>query len=175
MNKKVKINKLKPNIANPRNIKNAKFKQLVQSIKDFPEMLEIRPIVVNSDMLILGGNMRHKAAIEAGLTEIPIKIANNITKEQEQEFIIKDNVGFGEWEWDLLANEWSSYELKDWGLDVWQNEDDIADIEEITTFSESVNFIIKCEDQKQLEELQSKLNTDTAKLDYDTFILKAAL
>jgi len=121
---KLEINKLKPNKDNPRIIKDDKFKKLVKSIKDFPEMLELRPIVVDEDMTILGGNMRYKACIEAGLKEVYIKIAEGLTEEQKQEFIIKDNVGFGEWEWDILANEWDSTKLAEWGLDVWENIDD---------------------------------------------------
>ena len=121
---KLEINKLNPNVSNPRIIKNDKFKKLVKSIKEFPEMLELRPIVVDEDMTILGGNMRHKACIEAGLKEVYIKVAKGLTEEQKQEFIVKDNVGFGEWEWDILANEWDSVKLTEWGLDVWENEDD---------------------------------------------------
>ena len=121
---KLEINKLKPNKNNPRVIKDDKFKKLVKSIKEFPEMLELRPIVVDKDMTILGGNMRHKACIEAGLKEVYVKIAKGLTEEQKQEFIVKDNVGFGEWEWDILANEWDSVQLTEWGLDVWENEDD---------------------------------------------------
>ena len=122
---KLEINKLKPNKDNPRIIKDDKFKKLVKSIKDFPQMLELRPIVVDEDMTILGGNMRYKACIEAGLKEVYIKIAEGLTEEQKQEFIIKDNVGFGEWEWDILANEWDSTKLAEWGLDVWENIDDV--------------------------------------------------
>jgi hypothetical protein len=124
---KLEINKLKPNKDNPRIIKDDKFKKLVKSIKDFPEMLELRPIVVDEDMTILGGNMRYKACIEAGLKEVYIKIAEGLTEEQKQEFIIKDNVGFGEWEWDILANEWDSTKLTEWGLDVWENKDEVVE------------------------------------------------
>ena len=126
---KLEINKLKPNQNNPRVIKDDKFKKLVKSIKEFPEMLELRPIVVDEDMTILGGNMRHKACIEAGLKEVYIKIAKGLTDKQKEEFIVKDNVGFGEWEWDILANEWDSVQLAEWGLDVWLNEDDIKEIQ----------------------------------------------
>ena len=128
---KIQIDKIQSNISNPRTIKDNKFKKLVQSIKDFPEMLELRPIVIDENNIILGGNMRHKACIEAGLKEVPVKIAKGLTVEQKQEFIIKDNVGFGEWEWDILANEWDSVQLEDWGLDVWPNKDDIKEPEEI--------------------------------------------
>ena len=115
---KVKISEIKLNESNPRFIKDDKFKKLVKSIKDLPQMLDIRPIVVNKDMMVLGGNMRLKACVEAGLVEVPIIIADNLTKEQEKEFLIKDNVGFGEWDWDIIANEWNEVELSDWGLDI---------------------------------------------------------
>lgn len=115
---KIKISQIIPNPENPRIIKDDKFKKLVQSIKDFPEMLKLRPIVVNSDMVVLGGNMRLKACIEAGLKEVEIIKADELTAEQQKEFIIKDNVGFGEWDWDVLANEWDELPLEDWGLDV---------------------------------------------------------
>ena len=119
---KLKISKLVPNDNNPRIIKETKFKKLVQSIKDFPEMLDLRPIVVDEDMVILGGNMRYKACIQAGIKEVPIKIAKGLTEEQKKEFIVKDNVGFGEWDWDILGNEWDNQKLGEWGMDVWQPE-----------------------------------------------------
>ena len=120
---KLKINELKPNESNPRIIKEAKFKKLVQSIKEFPEMLELRPIIVDEDMIILGGNMRFRACVEAGLKEVPVKIAKGLTEEQKEEFIVKDNVGFGEWDWDILGNEWDNKKLGEWGMDVWQPEE----------------------------------------------------
>jgi len=107
-----------PNPTNPRIIKDDKFKKLVKSIQEFPQMLELRPIVVDSNMVVLGGNMRLKACIASGLKEVPIIVADQLTDEQKGEFIIKDNVGFGEWDWDLLANEWDVEALTDWGLDV---------------------------------------------------------
>jgi DNA modification methylase len=112
-----KIQNVKLNPNNPRLIKDDKFKKLVQSIKDFPEMLNIRPIVVNQDMIILGGNMRYKACKEAGLKEIPI-IITDLTEEQQKEFLIKDNTSGGEWDWDILANEWDTDQLESWGLDL---------------------------------------------------------
>jgi len=115
---KVSISTVKANPNNPRVIKDDKFRKLVQSIKDFPEMLEIRPIVVNQDMIVLGGNMRLKACKEAGLKEVPIIHADNLTEEQQREFIIKDNVSGGEWDWELLASEWDTELLDEWGLDL---------------------------------------------------------
>jgi len=113
-----KISAIKRNPNNPRILKDDKFAKLTQSIKDFPQMLDIRPIVVNDDMIVLGGNMRLKACKEAGLKEVPVIKVNDLTEEQQREFIIKDNVGFGEWDWDLLANEWDTDLLEDWGLDL---------------------------------------------------------
>jgi len=113
----VKIQEVKLNPNNPRLIKDDKFKKLVQSIKDFPEMLNIRPIVVNQDMIILGGNMRYKACKEAGLKEVPI-IITDLSEDKQREFLIKDNTSGGEWDWEVLANEWNSDELDAWGLDL---------------------------------------------------------
>ena len=114
----VKTKDIHANENNPRILKDDKFKKLVKSIKDFPEMLEIRPIVVNNEMMVLGGNMRLKAIQEIGLKEVPVIKAENLTEEQQREFLIKDNVGFGEWDWDALANDWNPEELNEWGLDV---------------------------------------------------------
>jgi DNA modification methylase len=128
---KVNIKEVKSNTANPRIIKDGKFKQLVQSIKEFPEMLELRPIVVNADMVVLGGNMRLKACIDAGLKEVPIIIADSLDEAKQKEFIIKDNVGFGEWDWNVLANEWEVEELAAWGLDLPLDFEDETEIEAV--------------------------------------------
>jgi DNA modification methylase len=112
------INEIKPNPNNPRLIKDHKFKQLVKSIQDFPQMLELRPIVIDENNMVLGGNMRLKACIEAGMTDVPIIHANNLSEEKKKEFIVKDNVGYGEWDWSELANNWDAQELTDWGLDI---------------------------------------------------------
>jgi DNA modification methylase len=112
------INEIKPNPSNPRIIKDDKFKKLVKSIQDFPQMLELRPIVIDENNIVLGGNMRLKACIEAGLTDVPVKQAKELTEEQKKEFIVKDNVGYGEWDWDDLANNWDEQLLTEWGLDI---------------------------------------------------------
>jgi ParB-like chromosome segregation protein Spo0J len=120
--KLVKITEVKPNPKNPRIIKDGKFQKLVKSIQEFPDMLNKRPLVVFTDVdnkyVVLGGNMRLKACKEIGLKEIPIIVADEWTEEQKNEFLIKDNVGFGEWDWDQLANEWDAEKLDDWGLDI---------------------------------------------------------
>jgi hypothetical protein len=119
--KVVKISEVKSNPNNPRVIKDGKFAKLVKSIEEFPEMSKVRPIVVNTDMVVLGGNMRLKAMKEAGWTEVPIQIVD-WSEEKQKEFVIKDNVGFGEWDWDILANEWDNTELEEWGLDTISNQ-----------------------------------------------------
>jgi len=116
--KKINPHKLKLNKDNPRFIKDEKFKQLVKSIQDFPEMLEKRPIVVDEENIVLGGNMRLRAVREAELKEVPYIKADGWTEEQKRQFIIKDNVGFGNWNWDQLFNEWDSEELIEWGLEL---------------------------------------------------------
>jgi DNA modification methylase len=118
MIQKIKVSEIRPNPNNPRVIKDDKFKKLLQSITDFPQMLELRPIVVNDDMIALGGNMRLKALEHLGIEETYIIKAKDLTDKQEQEFIIKDNVGYGEWDWEQLANEWDVEDLDEWGLDL---------------------------------------------------------
>lgn len=150
---KVKLSEIKPNPKNPRLIKDEKFKKLVKSIKDFPQMLELRPIVVDENNIILGGNMRFKALKEAGYTEVSIVRANDLTEDQKDEFIVKDNVGFGEWDWDVLANEWDAELLNDWGLFVPEmptevdysilDEEDLGD--ELTDMAKGVKKAIQIE------------------------------
>lgn len=135
MNKIAKIEyvpiwKVKNNPNNPRLVKDDKFKKLVNSIKEFPDMLDKRPIIVNEDMIVLGGNMRLKACNEAGLKEIPI-IVTDWTEEQQRQFIIKDNLGYGEWDWDMIANEWDENELNEWGLDIPNFEGDMVELDAV--------------------------------------------
>jgi hypothetical protein len=143
MSSKIKLTELKANPNNPRIIKDNKFNQLVKSIKDFPEMMEKRPIVVVTDvdgkMYPLGGNMRLKALQELDYKEIPdnwITRADNWTQEQRNEFIIKDNVSFGEWNWEQLANEWDVEQLEDWGLDVPITIEDINQTKDVPDIGE---------------------------------------
>jgi hypothetical protein len=164
----VKISTVKSNPNNPRVIKDDKFDKLVQSIKDFPQMLEIRPIVVNDDMIVLGGNMRLKACKEAGLKEVPIIKASDLTEEQQREFIIKDNVGFGEWDWEQLK-EWDGEELEAWGLDVPKDKtldtDGLFDIEiPFYTASDEKPNEIELADTSRSDELIKKIDS----LDLDT-------
>ena len=123
------INKLKTNPNNPRAIRKDQLDKLVKSLREFPEMLEARPIVVDPDFVVLGGNMRLKASQLAGLTEVPVYVAS-WEEAKHKEFIIKDNLAFGEWDWDMLANEWDAEDLNEWGLDIWQPDldgDDLSD------------------------------------------------
>jgi hypothetical protein len=136
MKKQVNIAAVKENPDNPRFIKDAKFKKLVKSIKGFPEMLEKRPIVVDEDMVVLGGNMRLKACKSAGLFEVWVDIAEGWTEDQKREFIVKDNVGFGEWDWDILANEWDVNLLDEWGLDLPKDIDEIQETNDIDDYGE---------------------------------------
>lgn len=173
---KSKIKDIKPNKSNPRVIRGNKFDKLVKSIKQFPQMLELRPIVVDEDMVILGGNMRYKACVEAGLKEVPIKIAKGLSEEQKKEFIIKDNLGFGEWDWDILANDWDEKQLDEWGLDVWQTEDidEVLEAEE-DDYTESDNMQVDvvlgdlieigehrllCGDSTDIDQVEKLMNGD---------------
>jgi len=123
------INEIKPNPNNPRIIKDIKFKQLVKSIQDFPQMLELRPIVIDENNMVLGGNMRLKACIEAGMTDVPVIHANNLSEEKKREFIIKDNVSFGSHDWSELANNWDVDLIQEWGLDIigFDNVEDLGE------------------------------------------------
>ena len=187
MKQQVKISKVKGNPKNPRIIKNDKFKTLKNSIRTMPGYMKLRPVIVDVDMMVLGGNMRLKASIDLGKKEIWTDMftqadcddMNKIAIEEEREtktyleycdaIIIKDNVSSGEWEWDILANDWDSVLLNEYGLDVWENQDDVEDIEEVIDFSEDVNFIIKCENLKELEELKDKLKLTGTKTSYSKF------
>jgi len=153
----IDIKKVIKNPENPRIIRDTKYHKLVKSIKEFPEMLKLRPIVVNNDMVVLGGNMRLRACKEAGLKEVWIMKADNLTPMQEREFIVKDNVNFGEWDWDLLANEWNSVELEDWGMDNWQNMDDIDGFTESKDLSDNIESSYRLEVELENEIEQEKL------------------
>ena len=118
MRKTVNISKIKPNEGNPRFITDIKFKKLIKSIKEFPEMIEIRPLVIDENMVVLGGNMRLKALKSAGLFEIPVHQIKGWSEDKKLEFIIKDNLAFGEWDWDIIANSFETSVLKGWGMDL---------------------------------------------------------
>jgi ParB-like chromosome segregation protein Spo0J len=153
----INIQEVRPNENNPRFIKDYKFKKLVKSIKEFPQMLKLRPIVVNSDMVVLGGNMRLKACKEAGLKEVWVLKADELTEQQQREFIVKDNVGFGEWDWDVLGNEWNTQQLEDWGLELLPFEDNIEDIKEQKDLSDNIESSFRLEVELENEIEQEKL------------------
>ena len=161
----MKLSNIKPNPKNPRIIKDDKFKKLVQSIKDFPEMMEKRPMVcvtdVDKKIYPLGGNMRLKAIQELGHKEIPdtwVMLADSWTQEQRNEFTIKDNVGFGEWDWDSLANEWDSEKLDEWGLDIPIFKDDETELKDLSSTIDNLYRIeIVCKDEEHQENSYNKL------------------
>lgn len=135
-------------------IKDDKFKKLVQSIQSFPEMLELRPIVVNDDLIVLGGNMRLKACKEAGMKKVPVIKASSLTEDQQREFIIKDNVGFGEWDMDALINNWNSGELEEWGIDLPVYKEAEEPEEALPTTQFFIN--IRCDDESHCQKLYER-------------------
>ena len=170
------INEIKPNPNNPRIIKDDKFKKLVKSIQDFPQMLELRPIVIDENNVVLGGNMRLKACIEAGLKDVPVKQAKELTEEQKKEFIVKDNVGYGEWDWDDLANNWDEQLLTEWGLDIPNFDSNVLEAEEddfavpeggtetdivLGDLFEIGEHRLLCGDSSDLSKIEQLLNNDT--------------
>jgi ParB-like chromosome segregation protein Spo0J len=172
----VKISDVKSNPNNPRLIKDDKFAKLVQSLKDFPEMANVRPIVVNQDFVVLGGNMRLKAMKEAGWKEVPVQVVD-WSEDQQKEFIIKDNVGFGEWEWDVLANEWEADDLDKWGLDVpGFDEQDYSDKNKELNVNdfENQNYTIKLEftedDYNFVKDKLQQLGQTPEKILYDALV-----
>lgn len=173
----IKLSKIKLNPENPRLIKDDKFNKLKKSIEEFPEMKSIREIVVDENMIILGGNMRFRAMQDLGIKETTVKIVSELTESQKKEFIIKDNVGFGEWDWDIIANEWNNEPYEEWGLELPVKFDDTInnDIEEVREFNEGYNFTIKCKNIDEFEELCQKLDTTSTKMDYTKFIIKSGL
>lgn len=166
----IKVEKLKLNPKNPRIIKNDKFNKLVKSIKDFPEMLEARPIVVDENLIVLGGNMRLKAVKELGFVEVPTIILPGLTQEQKDEFLIKDNSNFGDWDWDILQHEWNVEDLGNWGLDI--NIFDVQfsedEIEEETFNSDDIEE--KTIGQKNLVNISLTVNKDDYKAGIDAEI-----
>jgi len=172
----VKISDVKPNPNNPRLIKDDKFTKLVQSLKEFPEMANVRPIVVNQDFVVLGGNMRLKAMKEAGWKDVPVEVVD-WSEQQQKEFIIKDNVGFGEWEWDMLANEWEADDLEKWGLDVpGFDEQDYSDKNKELNVNdfENQNYTIKLEftedDYNFVKDKLQQLGQTPEKILYDALV-----
>jgi ParB-like chromosome segregation protein Spo0J len=160
-----KITKLKGNPSNPRVLRDDKFLKLKASIEAFPDMLQKRPIVAVTDkdgkLMVLGGNMRLKACADLGMKEVPVILADEWTEEQRREFIIKDNVGFGEWDWDALANKWDAGKLDEWGLNIPAIQDFSGVNAEVNTdsFADEVSIVLKysAEDYSKVREALSKV------------------
>ena len=152
----VQITKVKPNPKNPRIIKDDKFQKLVASLQEFPEMASVRPIVCNTEMVILGGNMRFKAMMAAGWKEVPVEIVD-WPEDKQAEFVIKDNVSGGEWDWDALANEWDAEALEKWGLDlpIFQEDSEITDLSD--QLKETYRIEIYCNDEQHQEQVYNQL------------------
>lgn len=178
MQKTLKIDQIKPNPDNPRIIKDDKFKKLVKSLQEFPEMTQIRRVVVNKDLMILGGNMRWRAAKEAGWTDIPVEIVD-LPEDKQREFIIKDNVSGGEWDWDTLANEWSKEQLEDWGVDIenWTNdevvEDDVPDLDDTIKPESKLGEVyqlgrhrVMCGDSTKIEDVEKLMDGKKADITF---------
>ena len=124
----MKLKDIKPNPDNPRVLRDDKFKKLKQSITEFPKMLSLRPLVIDENNVVLGGNMRLRALQELGFTEVDeawVKRSSDLTEDEKKRFIIADNVAFGEWDWDTLANDWEVVDLEAWGLEIPQFNQDI--------------------------------------------------
>ena len=167
----IKLKDIKPNESNPRYIVDGKLDQLVKSITDFPKMMALRPITVDEDNIILGGNMRYHGLLKLGYTEIPdewVQVAEGLTDEQKREFIIKDNVGFGSWSWDVLANEWDGKQLAEWGLDVpgWEEAD-----EDDTDLSDEMELQFKLEVSLTCEKDQEYLYKELSNKGYECRVL----
>ncbi len=143
--KKIEIKKLKPNPNNPRSINKTKFERLKKSITEFPKMLELRPIVVDENFVVLGGNMRLKALKDLGIKETFYIQQKDLTDEQKKQFVIKDNASFGDWDWDILANEWNNKDLLDWGIDVWQPEEEEEKEIEKDAFADQIDTYINAQ------------------------------
>lgn len=160
----MKLTAIKPNPSNPRIIKDAKFKKLVKFIEDFPKMMELRPIIIDNDNIILGGNMRYRALQELKMKEIPdnwVKKASDLTDEEKKQFIIKDNVGFGEWDFDELSNNWNAEDLNEWGFEMPEFDNKENEDKEKTDLSDKTQteFLIeiKCKNEKEQEKIYNKL------------------
>jgi site-specific DNA-methyltransferase (adenine-specific) len=176
----MKISDIKINPKNPRIIKDDRFKKLVKSIEEFPKMMVLRPIITDDEGIVLGGNMRLKAIKELGYKEIPddwVKKACDLTDEERKRFIIEDNVAFGEWDWETLANEWSRNDLTEWGIEIPDfafkqeaHEDDYEIPEEIKTdiitgdLFEIAEHRLLCGDSTKIEDVRKLMNGHKADL-----------
>ena len=128
----MKLKDIKPNPNNPRVLRDEKFQKLKQSITEFPKMLSLRPMVIDENNVVLGGNMRLRALQELGFTDVDeawVKRSSDLTEEEKKRFIIADNVAFGEWDWDTLANDWEVVDLEAWGLEIPNFDEEVEELE----------------------------------------------
>lgn len=150
----IPIGRLRANPTNPRVLRDDKFAKLKQSLQDFPDMLNKRPIVAVTDLqgnyMVLGGNMRLKACMDLKMKQVPVILVDEWTEEQRREFIVKDNVGFGEWDWDQLANEWDAGQLSDWGLDL--PKDPLPVDEDQEDYVPGFRLVIECTSEAQQQQ-----------------------
>lgn len=174
----MQVSDLQLNPQNPRTISAAAFDQLVESIRDFPVMMTLRPLVVDGDNVVIGGNQRLKAIRELGMSEVPdtwVKPASELTPAERERFIVMDNLTSGEWEYQLLAQHFNVTELAEWGVDIPEVEVDMDEITNVLGFNEGINFYIACDNLDELAELQTKLGCTGRKLSYSDFIDKTKL
>jgi ParB-like chromosome segregation protein Spo0J len=158
----MKLKDIKPNPNNPRVLRDDKFQKLKQSITEFPKMLSLRPMVIDENNVVLGGNMRLRALQELGFNDIDeawVKRSSDLTEEEKKRFIIADNVAFGEWDWDTLANDWEVVDLEAWGLDIPQF--DTVEEQEMEDLSDKIKSMFKieviCKDEQEQEKTYNKL------------------
>jgi len=156
MVKQVPISKVKPNKGNPRFIRDEKFAKLVKSLREFPDMAQLRPLIVNAEMVVLGGNMRLRAMQELKWEKVPVIVAENLTPEQQREFTIKDNLSYGENDWEILANQWDAELLTDWGMDIPHFD---GELPEDNPEDSDQNALLVEGTPEQLEDLLTELNT----------------
>ena len=152
----MKITEIKLNPNNPRVIKDDKFAKLKKSIQDFPQMLELRPLVIDENNTVLGGNMRLRALQDLEIKEVPVVYAKDLTEEQKKEFTIKDNLSYGEWDWSILANEWDNVKLEEWGLNVWT--------------SSEINLDDFFKEDTEQKEIKNKITLEYTETDYNKII-----
>ena len=158
----MKLKDIKPNPNNPRVLRDDKFQKLKQSITEFPKMLSLRPMVIDENNVVLGGNMRLRALQELGFTDVDeawVKRSSDLTEDEKKRFIIADNVAFGEWDWDTLANDWEVVDLEAWGLDIPQfDEGNSEDLEDLSDKIKSMFKIeVICKDEQEQEKTYNKL------------------
>ena len=174
----MQVSDLQLNPQNPRTISAAAFDQLVESIREFPKMMELRPMVIDADNVVIGGNQRLKAIQALGMEEVPetwVKPASELTPEERKRFIVMDNLTSGEWEFTILARDFDVTALAEWGIDIPEVNIDMDEITDVLGFNEGVDFLIKCASLDELAELQTKLGTTGRKLTYIDFLSKLGL